>query len=92
MTAFLVFLVITILLLAPFGVVAAIASVAHRDGTLRLHTSQFRVRAPLVGHLFTDGADRDADERRVNHDLDAIRTRFEEHPSWPSPGVLGERR
>ena len=29
---------------------------------------------------------------RLGHDLDAVRTRFEEHPSWPHPGVLGERR
>ncbi|TGD86116.1 hypothetical protein BayCH28_18980 [Mycolicibacterium sp. CH28] len=52
----------------------------------------FRVRAPMAGRPFADEADSDADERRINHDLDAIRTRFEEHPAWPSPGVLGERR
>ena len=92
MTALLAFLVLTVLVLAPFGVVAAIAAVSHRDGTLRLHADQFRVSGPMVGHLFADGADRDADQRRINHDLDAIRTRFEEHPAWPSPGVLGERR
>jgi hypothetical protein len=92
MTALIIFLLLTVLLLAPFGVVAAIASVSHRDGTLRLHAGQFRVSAPLVGHLFDDGTGRDADERRINHDLDAIRTRFEQHPVWPSSGVLGERR
>lgn len=89
MTAFFTFLLLTVLLLAPFGVVAAIAAVSHRDGTLRLHAGQFRVSAPMVGHLFDDG---DADGRRINHDLDATRTRFEEHPVWPSSGVLGERR
>ena len=55
---------------------------------LRLHTDQFRVSAPLVGPLFTD----DADARRVRHDLDAVRSRFEQHPVWPSSGALGERR
>ncbi len=57
---------------------------------LRLHAGQFRLSAPMVGLLFVDGGD--ADERRVNHDLDAVRTRFEQHPTWPSSGVLGERR
>jgi hypothetical protein len=55
---------------------------------LRLHADQFRVSAPMVGPLFVD----DADQRRVDHDIDAIRTRFEHHPAWPSSGVLGERR
>lgn len=89
MTAFLTFLLLTVLLLAPFGVVAAIAMASHRDGTLRLHAAQFRVSAPMVGRLFDDG---DADVRRVNHDLDAVRTRFEQHPVWPSSGARGERR
>jgi hypothetical protein len=55
---------------------------------LHLHPDQFRVWAPMVGPLFAD----DADVRRINHDLDAVRTRFEQHPTWPSSGVLGERR
>ena len=42
----------------------------------------------MVGPLFAD----DADQRRVDHDVDAIRTRFEHHPVWPSSGALGERR
>jgi hypothetical protein len=54
---------------------------------LHFHAGQFRVSAPMVGPLFDD-----ADQRRVSHDLDAIRTRFEQHPVWPSSGVLGERR
>lgn len=57
---------------------------------LRLHGGQFRVSAPMVGPLFVDG--HDADQRRISHDLDAVRTRFEQHPVWPSSGVLGERR
>ena len=88
MTAPITFLLLTVVLLAPFGVVAAIAAVSHRDGTLRLHGAQFMVAAPLIGRLYHD----DADARRVEHDVDAIRTRFENHPVWPSPGVLGERR
>ena len=30
--------------------------------------------------------------RRAEHDVDAIRTRFERQPSWPDSGVRGERR
>ena len=59
---------------------------------LRFHAGQFRVSAPMVGPLFDDGIGRDADERRMTHDLDAVRTRFEQHPVWPSSGALGERR
>jgi len=54
---------------------------------LRLHADQFRLSAPMVGPLFDD-----ADARRISHDLDAARTRFEQHPVWPSSGALGERR
>ncbi len=94
MTAMITFLLLAALVLAPFGVVAVVATVSHRDGTLRLHSRQFRVAAPFVGRLYDDGNDHvhDADARRVGHELDAIRTRFEEHPVWPSPGVFGERR
>jgi hypothetical protein len=90
MTAMITFLLLTLVLLAPFGVVAAIAAVSPRDGTLRLHGAQLVVAVPPVGQLY-HGVD-DADARRVEHDLDAVRTRFENHPVWPSPGVLGERR
>jgi len=68
MTAMITVLLLTAVLLAPFGAVAA----------------------PLVGRLYDDGYD--ADARRAEHDLDAVRTRFEDHPAWPSPGVIGERR
>ena len=90
MTALITFLLLTVVLLAPFCVVAAIAAVSHRDGTLRLHGARFMLAAPLVGRLYHN-VDVD-DARRVEHDLEAVRTRFENHPVWPSPGVLGERR
>ena len=92
MTAIITFLLLSVVLLAPFGVVAALASVSHHDGTLRWHLGQFRWSAPMVGRLYIDGGDRDADVRRIDHDLDAIRTGFERHPVWPSSGALGERR
>jgi hypothetical protein len=46
------------------------------------------VSAPMVGRLFDD----DRDAFRIEHDLDAIRTRFEKSPAWPASGALGERR
>ena len=42
----------------------------------------------MVGRLFDD----DRDAYRVEHDVDAIRTRFEQNPMWPASGALGERR
>ncbi len=90
MTALITFLLLSVILVAPFGVVAAIAAVSYRDGTLRLSLHQFTPRAPMVGYLYDD--ERDADARRVGHDCDAIRARFEQHPVWPSSGALGERR
>lgn len=81
--------VLTLLILAsPLTVAAVFARVARRSGHLRLHREQFRMAAPLAGPLFTD----DRDMPRVAHDLDAIRTRFERQPAWPSSGALGERR
>jgi hypothetical protein len=41
-----------------------------------------------LGRLFED----DPDRFRVAHDLDAIRTRFEQQPVWPASGATGERR
>ena len=66
MTAIITFLLLTVVLLAPFGAQS------------------------MVGRLYRDVDD--ADARRVSRDLDAVRTRFENHPVWPSPGVLGEPR
>lgn len=34
----------------------------------------------------------DRDAERVWHDADAIRTRFERQPFWPSSTATGERR
>ena len=88
MNTALTYLLLIAVLVAPFALVAFIARQAHRDGHLRWRVDQFRVSAPMMGRLFED----DADMRRIGHDLDAVRTRFEQHPSWPQPGVLGERR
>jgi hypothetical protein len=41
-----------------------------------------------MGRLFED----DRDGLRIAHDVDAIRTRFEQQPFWPAPGATGERR
>jgi hypothetical protein len=84
MTVLLTFLI----LIAPFAVAAAFSWTAHRTGSLRLHADQFPFSAPMVGRLF----DNDSDARRLGHELDAIRTRFEEHPAWPASGATGERR
>ncbi|MGV0744280.1 hypothetical protein [Mycolicibacterium sp. XJ870] len=64
------------ILVSPFAVAAALAWAAHRGGNLRIQLDQFP----------------DYDASRTQHDLDAIRTRFEHDPVWPSAGVLGERR
>jgi hypothetical protein len=77
-----------LILIAPFALAAALGWAAHRSGALRLHLDQFRFSAPMVGRLFDD----DRDLYRVEHDLDAVRTRFERHPVWPASGALGERR
>ena len=77
-----------LILLAPFVVAAAITWAAHRSGSLRMRLDQFPVSAPMVGRLF----DGDRDAFRVEHDLDAVRTRFEQNPAWPAPGAMGERR
>ncbi|OBI82245.1 hypothetical protein [Mycobacterium sp. E740] len=75
----------------PLAVVAAVAWTAHRSGHLRLSVDQFRTAAPMAGRLFRSFED-DRDVLRVRHDLDAIRTRFERQPVWPSSGAVGERR
>jgi hypothetical protein len=81
-----------LILIAPFVVAAALSWAAHRSGPLRIHLDQFRESAPMVGRLFgTDRAD-DRDAYRIEHDVDAIRTRFEQQPFWPTSGAIGERR
>lgn len=76
-------LLLIAVLLAPFGLVAALASHSRRNDYLRWHLDQFRFATPMASRLRED---RDADNRRIGHDLDAIRTRFEQHPAWPSSG------
>jgi hypothetical protein len=80
MTTALTFLI----LIAPFAVAAALSWAAHRSGSLHVRLVQFRVAAPLAG-LFDD-----RDARPLGRD--AIRTRFEQSPSWPASGAVGERR
>lgn len=75
-----------LILIAPFAVAVALTWAAHRSGTLRMRLAQFRVGAPF-GRIFDD-----RDAFRIEHDLDAIRTRFEQQPFWPPSGALGERR
>ncbi|MBX7448335.1 hypothetical protein GR927_10060 [Mycolicibacterium sp. 3033] len=77
-----------LILAAPFALAAALTWAAHRTGVLRLHRDQFRIAAPLAGRLFSD----DRDLTRIAHDADAVRTRFERNPSWPSSTATGERR
>jgi hypothetical protein len=76
-----------LILIAPFAVVAALIWAAQHSGSFRMRLDQFRLAAPMGGHFFDD-----RDAFRVEHDVDAIRTRFEQQPVWPSSGVLGERR
>ncbi|HZQ30767.1 MAG TPA: hypothetical protein VFB19_03425 [Mycobacterium sp.] len=81
------FLTVSILM-APFAVAAAIAWIAHRSAGLRVGLDQFRVSAPMRGRLCSESSD----APRMAHELDAIRTRFEQQPAWPTSGAVGERR
>ena len=76
-----------LILLAPFALAVLLSRAANRAGALRVRLDQFRWAAPLTGRLSDD-----RDWSRVQHDTDAIRTRFEQQPSWPASGVSGERR
>lgn len=80
-----------LVMISPFAATAALSWAAHRSETLRLRIDQFRVSAPMMGRLF-DIDPPDYDGYRARHDLDAIRTRFEKNPSWPTSGATGERR
>lgn len=68
------------ILLAPFVVAAALGWAAHRSDGIRVGRDQFRVSG--------EGSD----ALRTEHELDAIRTRFERRPARPTSGPLGERR
>ena len=59
------------------------------NGSLRWYLDQYRFTTPMVSWLLED---RDADTRRMGHDLDAIRTRFEQQPSWPTSGARADSR
>lgn len=65
------------ILLAPFALAALLSWASHRDDS---------VRRSLIDEFG------DPDWYRTRHDAEAVRTRFEEQPSWPSSTVLGERR
>ncbi|KHO17993.1 hypothetical protein [Mycolicibacterium setense] len=73
-----------IILISPFAVAAAVSWAARRSNVLRFRLDLFELPFS-VNHP-------DYDTYRAGHDLDAIRSRFEHQPSWPSAGVLGERR
>jgi hypothetical protein len=77
-----------LILISPFAVALALGWAAHRSEAFRVRFAQFRWAAPMSGRLFDD----DRDGLRIAHDVDAIRTRFEQQPFWPASGVRGERR
>jgi hypothetical protein len=83
---------VTLAVISPFALALALGWTAHRTGVLRWRLDQFRISAPMLGRMFSDDWTVDRDLDRARRDLDAIRTRFEEHPSWPSSGAIGERR
>jgi hypothetical protein len=56
---------------------------------LRRYLDEMRFTTPMVARLLEE---RDADGRRLDHDLDAIRTRFEQAPAWPTSGVRPDSR
>jgi hypothetical protein len=84
MTTALTFLI----LISPFAVAALLTWAAHRSDTLRIRFDQFRWSGPMTGRLFED----DRDGFRIAHDVEAIRSRFEQQPFWPASGAIGERR
>ncbi|MGO4445343.1 hypothetical protein AB4Z42_18490 [Mycobacterium sp. 2YAF39] len=83
MTTALAFLI----LISPFAIAAALMWAAHSTGSLRLRLDQFRMAGPMSGR-FED----DRDAYRVEHDIDAVRTRFEKQPFWPTSGAISEGR
>jgi len=81
-----------LILIAPFAVAVALSWAAHRSGSLRISLDQFRMAAPMSGGFSRPDLVHDRDLFRIEHDVDAIRTRFEAQPTWPASGALGERR
>jgi len=88
MTTALTFLI----LISPVVVAAAFSWAAHRTGSLRFRIDQFRMAGPMSGRFFNADSADDRDLYRVDHDIEAVRTRFERHPSWPASGSLSEGR
>jgi hypothetical protein len=84
MTTALTFLI----LISPFAVAAVLMWAAHSTGSLRVRLDQFRMAGPMSGRYFED----DRDTYRVEHDIDAVRTRFEQQPFWPTSGAMSEGR
>jgi hypothetical protein len=66
-----------LIMAAPFALAALLTWATHRDDSARRS-------------LLADFDDRDG--YRMQHDIDATRTRFEGSPRWPASGVMGERR
>ncbi|MGJ6121855.1 hypothetical protein QN239_04680 [Mycolicibacterium sp. Y3] len=85
-----------LILLAPFALAITLGWLANRSHVLRFHVDQFRVPTSTWDRLFDTDPDVSRsshyDAARIQHELDAVRTRWEQSPSWPSSGVLGERR
>jgi hypothetical protein len=77
-----------LILIAPFALAATLSWAAHRHHSLRFGRNQFHISAPFAGRL----SDEDRDIYRIDHDLEAVRTRFEQNPVWPASGATGERR
>ncbi|MEH3138144.1 MAG: hypothetical protein PGN30_24435 [Mycolicibacterium neoaurum] len=88
MTTALTYLALTAILLAPFALTFALGRAARRSGILRLHLDQFRIAGPLTGSFHAE----DRDSLRTQHDIDAIRSRWEHAPAWPTSSASGERR
>jgi hypothetical protein len=88
----LTYLALIALLAAPFALAFALSWAARRTGILRLSLDQFSAAVPFVGRLAGSDNAVDRDALRSMHDVDAIRTRFEQQPSWPASSASGERR
>lgn len=88
MTTALTFLI----LIAPLAVAVTLSWAAHRNGYLRLRLDQFRMAGPMSGRFFGPDLADDRDSFRIDHDIDAVRTRFERQPFWPASGSSSEAR
>lgn len=64
-------------------------NIAHTFRPLRRYLDEIRFTTPMVARLLEE---RDADGRRLDRELDAIRTRFEQAPTWPTSGRRADNR